>query len=129
MKTLSITVMTLLLSTSIVFAGINNNLIRLNTTKTVLNETKNLDFDLGDPDNEKILRVRDIKVFEIEEEVSFDFNTKDYLPADFNPYEGLEFSEQVANEADLMFNKVFGEITEKELLKIEDIELYNVEEI
>ena len=35
------------------------------------------------------LKIDDISIFEVEEDVEINFNTKAYLPGDFNPLKGL----------------------------------------
>ena len=81
---------------------------------------------LGDPDNGRVLRVRDIKVLEMEEEVGFD--TKKYLPIDFIPVVGLGVLEQLDYEEERKFVKVFGDRNKNEILNIEDIVLYELEQ-
>lgn len=76
----------------------------------------------------KVQRVRDIKVLELEKDVLLGGDTKKYLPVDFIPVQGIEFSDQQKHEEDLMFAKVFGDRNEKEILEIEDIVQYELEE-
>ena len=51
-------------------------------------EECNLVNDLVSP-SEKPIKVEDVYVYELEEEVTIDFDTKQYLPKDFNPLKGL----------------------------------------
>ncbi|WP_298530755.1 hypothetical protein [uncultured Algibacter sp.] len=82
---------------------------------------------IKDPYGNEILRVRDIEVFEMEEDVELGFDARAYLPMDFNPVKGLEPKEQLEYEEKVMFGEVFGEIINQRTLRIEDIELYEVE--
>lgn len=78
---------------------------------------------------QEILNVEDINVYEIEEEVNLDFDTKDYLPSDFNPYQGMNSKEELEVEARMAFTAVFGKTeTAKKIIKIEDIFLFEMEE-
>jgi len=84
---------------------------------------------IGDPDNPRVLRVRDIKVLEMEEEVELGFDTKKYLPIDFSPLEVLGVAEQLDYEEERMFVKVFGDRNKNDILNIEDIVLYELEQM
>ena len=66
------------------------------------------------------LKVEDIELVEIEEEVEINFNTKDYLPERFNSYKGmndLDWSTiklvEIEEEVDLNANNPFPEINIK----------------
>ena len=137
MKTIIMTISGGVLVLLLASAGISKDIALLNISdlKNEVNSGANLmlygklENSIGGPGNDKILRVRDIKVYEVEEEINLDFNTKDYLPSGFNPVEGLELNEELDYEASLIFNKVYGDAVEDETLSIEDIKLYQVEQI
>ena len=83
----------------------------------------------GKLEENKQVKIEDINVYEIEEEVTLDFDTKDYLPSDFNPYLGMNSKEEDEFEAKIAFETVFGKPeAAKEIIKIEDINVYEIEE-
>jgi len=82
----------------------------------------------GTIEKEKILKIEDIKVYEIEEEINLGFNTQECIPTDFNPYEGMKTKEELNFETKIAFEAVFGAIEKEEILKIEDIKVYEIEE-
>lgn len=94
----------------------------------------------GNPD-ETTLCIDDIVVFELEEELEYDFNTKDYLPVGFNPLKGkydldwrkielveleeeLEYDFDTKNYLPVCFNSIKG----KHDLDWSKIELVELEE-
>ncbi|WP_282123658.1 hypothetical protein [Algibacter mikhailovii] len=79
------------------------------------------------PEANRILRVNQIEVYEVEEDVNLGFDTKKYLPENFDPVEGLEYEKQLEYEESIVFKEVFGEIEYDGVLNIQDIELYEVE--
>ncbi|GGZ80016.1 hypothetical protein [Algibacter mikhailovii] len=79
------------------------------------------------PEANRILRVNQIEVYEVEEDVNLGFDTKKYLPENFDPVEGLEYEKQLEYEESIVFKEVFGEIADDGVLNIQDIELYEVE--
>jgi hypothetical protein len=101
-----------------------------------MNTLEELDFEakiafeavFGTIYKEEILKIEDIKVYEIEEEINLGFNTQECLPTDFNPYEGMNTKEELNFEAKISFEAVFGAIEKEEILKIEDIKVYEIEE-
>ena len=90
-------------------------------THNFINYTKNLG-------RNKIIKIENIKVYEIEEEVELGFDTEEYLPENFNPYGGLSVDEKQEFESRLMFNVVFGEVTDEEIIEIEDVILYEIDD-
>ncbi len=59
----------------------------------ISNQIEELDLQLelfGTQNNDVIVDVSSIHIYEIEEEATFDFDTKNYLPKDFNATEGME---------------------------------------
>ncbi|WP_136480270.1 hypothetical protein [Cognatitamlana onchidii] len=128
MKRIGMALMAVLLSTSLMMASNKDELVKQRTTINKLNGSSYVNFDGDNPKKGKTLRVRDIEVYELEEEVKLGFDTKEYLPADFNPVEGLDLEKQLDFETSMMFEEIFGEIPTIEVLKIEDIELFEVEE-
>lgn len=93
-----------------------------------LQENLSFDSDVSTFDAGKIIKIEDIKVYEVEEEVNLGFDAEDYLPEDFNPYEGLNTNAEMNFEEKLMFTAVFGDVTKEEIIEIEDIILYEIDE-
>lgn len=83
---------------------------------------------IGDPIRGGSVKIEDVKVYEMEEAVDLGFDTLDYLPMGFNPVEDLKIEEQLEYEREYVFKRVFGEIEENEVLKIEDINFSEFEE-
>ena len=83
--------------------------------------------NIKDPHKKKALRVRDIQVYELEEDVELGFDTKKYLPEYFNPVKGLKIETQLEYEEQYIFHKVFGKISKQEPLRISDIEIYTMD--
>lgn len=75
-----------------------------------------------------IINIESLKGYELEEEVELNFNTKDYLPQDFNPYKRMGNDKELEAEMDIFFKAVFGDIVEHPILDVQDIEVYEVEE-
>jgi len=53
-----------------------------------------LDVEAQDLDNSN-LKVSDINVIEVEEDIEIGFNTKEYLPRGFSPYKGMHCEKQI----------------------------------
>ena len=52
-------------------------------------ETLELELELFGTSNEEIISIASIDVYEVEEEVNFDFDTSEYLPMNFDAKEGM----------------------------------------
>ena len=74
-----------------------------------------------------IINIEKIKVYELEEEVKLGFDTEEFLPENFNPYGGLNAEEKQDFESRLMFTAVFGEVTDEEMVEIEDVIIYEID--
>jgi hypothetical protein len=74
-----------------------------------------------------IITIEKVKVYELEEEVTLGFDTEEFLPENFNPYGGLNAEEKQDYESRLMFNVVFGEVTDEEKVEIEDVIIYEID--
>ncbi|MEC3906790.1 hypothetical protein VOI54_07150 [Tamlana sp. 2201CG12-4] len=78
-------------------------------------------------EEDSILEVEDIKLYQIEEEVNFGFDTTQHLPMDFNPYQGLNSKEEIDFEEKLVFEMVFNDGTEEEIVEIEEVIVYEID--
>ena len=74
------------------------------------------------------ININDINVVELEEEVELSFNTKDYLPKDFNPYKGMRNDNELDAEMDLAFEDVFETLESGTIINIESLKGYELEE-
>ena len=52
-------------------------------------ETLELELELFGTSNEEVISITSIDVYEVEEEVNFDFDTSEYLPMNFDAKEGM----------------------------------------
>lgn len=139
MKTVFITLVSGLSIILLTSAGIRNNDESLNDSSLNLDvNIENMDYAIedyvfdefeGDLVDGEIIRVRDVKVKKIEEEVKLGFDTEDYLPENFNPYEGLDIDDELNFEEKLMFTAVFGDVTKEEIVEIENIILYEIDDM
>lgn len=94
-------------------------------------ENNNILFEniFGKPEYTHIIKIEDIHIYEIEETVHLNFNTKDYLPVDFNPYQGMNSKDELEFETQIAFEAVFGKTEAKApIINIEDIVLYDIDE-
>ncbi|TXG39239.1 hypothetical protein [Seonamhaeicola maritimus] len=82
----------------------------------------------GDTKKENNIGIEDIIIHEIKEEINLGFNTKDYLPTDFNPYKGMDTKEELEMDSEIAFRAVFGNIEKEKIVKVEDIIVYEIEE-
>jgi len=110
------------------------------TSITSMNEDQLFNYVFGNL-NETTLKVEDIKIIELEEELNYDFDTKDYLPEGFNPLKGkddLDWSEielvELEEELEYDFDTKdylpvgFNPIKGKHDLDWSEIELVELEE-
>lgn len=139
MKKILMTLVGSLAITLLISAGVKKNMDFLdrdsiieNTHSSFLNnetmEGMALIDLIGDPNKIIAIKIEDVKVVDMEEEVELGFDTLDYLPMGFNPVANLKIEEQLQYEREYVFNRVFDEIDEREVLKIEDINLYELED-
>ncbi|TNJ45194.1 hypothetical protein KFZ70_07260 [Tamlana fucoidanivorans] len=70
------------------------------------------------------LEVDDIEVYEVEEVSELEFDTLEYLPADFNYFEGLSKDEELEIEGSLIYEMVFGEDPIATVEEVEQIGFY-----
>lgn len=75
-----------------------------------------------------IIKIEEIEVIEIEEEVDLGINTKDYLPLDFNPFKGMNTKEELGVESQIALEALIGKVDYQDIIKVEDIIVIEIEE-
>ena len=88
-----------------------------------------LEFELfTNTEEESIIAPKDIIVYELEEEVELGFDTTKYLPKNFNPFEGMDSYNELLTEEALVLKTLVSNIEFANIIKIEDVVVYELEE-
>jgi len=132
MKTILGTLTGLIIIVLLTSVGVNNgsqsNETVLNLKASSIEEAHSLAemFEAIEEDNNA--SIEDINVYEIEEEVEFDFNTSDHLPTGFNPYEGMGTVKELEKEEMMSLEAIIVNALQDNSINIEDIDVYEIEE-
>ena len=97
MRSLIFTTVGSLAISLIALTGISNKIGKSISKESIELSNLHNSFDLSQvfkPVYNKAITIEDIKVYEIEEEIIIDFDVKQHLPKDFNPYQNVNNSNQ-----------------------------------
>lgn len=75
-----------------------------------------------------IINIEDIEIFDIEEVVEIGFDSKNCLPADFNPYLGMNTVAELEVEAKIVLTAMLSDVEQEHVISINEIEVYDIEE-
>ena len=71
-------------------------------------ETLELELDLFGTTNKEIISIASVDVYEVEEELNFDYDTSDYLPMNFDAQEGVNLDWSVIELIEVEEEVEFG---------------------